>query len=55
MKKVSMNQVNETWRNARLTITAIIFPAVGLLIGAYAICTPFRNWADEKLSKIFNK
>lgn len=55
MKKFSWNQFNELWRNGRLTLTAVIFPIVGFIIAFYYVCKPFRNWADGKLEKIFNK
>lgn len=55
MNKISLNQANELWRNARLTVTTIVIPAVGFTLGAYTVCEPFRNWCDEKLEKIFHK
>lgn len=53
--KISVNQMNDLWRNARLTVTTIVIPAVGFTLGAYTVCKPFREWADDKLEKIFHK
>lgn len=55
MKKISWNQLNDLWRNLRLTITAILFPALGLIFMAYYVCRPFREFVDRKLEKIFSK
>lgn len=55
MKHFSMNQLNDFWRNGRLTITGIIFPIFGFILLFYYICRPFRNWVDGKLEKIFTK
>ena len=55
MKKISWNQLNELWRNGRLTLTAVIFPIIGFIIAFYYVCRPFRDWADKKLEKIFSK
>ncbi|MBP5596956.1 MAG: hypothetical protein J6Y02_16350 [Pseudobutyrivibrio sp.] len=53
--RITPNQINEFWRNARLTITSIIFPIFGLILLVYYICPPVRNWINAKLEKIFNK
>ena len=55
MKKISWNQLNELWRNGRLTLTAVIFPVIGFIIAFYYVCRPFREWVDKKLEKIFSK
>jgi len=55
MQNFSWNQMNETWRNVRLTLTAVIFPVFGFVILLYTVCDPFKKWVNQKLEKIFNK
>ncbi len=54
MAKLSPNQVNDLWRNARLTITTIVLPAIGITGVAYMTCEPFHKFVDDKVDKILN-
>ena len=55
MKHMSTNQMNELWRNIRLTITSIIFPFGGIIFAIYCMCPPIHRLVDKEIQKAIDK
>ena len=55
MRRMSMNQLNEMWKNARLTVTTVLFPIFGIFAVLYTCCNPFHNYVDMKVEEFIEK
>lgn len=55
MRRMSTNQFNELWKNARLTVTTVLFPILGIFAVLYTCCKPVHNYVDMKIEEFIEK